>query len=82
MSNNLQPVNPPVIETITQTYTSFSVQVISITLNTSATFCVSLYDDNSKYITNKNMIMSGSDYQNWTSDAYVYTWVNQQLQQI
>ena len=35
---------------------------------------------NSKFITNKVMIMSGEDYQNWTSDSYVYEWVNQQLQ--
>jgi len=78
-----QPVNPPVIQTTTVTYSYFNVTLLNMVFNTSATFQIQLYDENNKLLTVQMMTMSGSDYSNWGgNDDYVYTWVNQQLQSL
>ena len=80
--NQVEPVDPPVTVTTSVTYSSFSVSLVSLQLNQSASFSVTIYDANNSVIAFKTLVMSGQDYTNWTTDDYVYTWVNQQLQQM
>jgi hypothetical protein len=78
-----QPINPPVIQTTTVTYSYFNVTLLSMIFNTSATFHVQLYDENNNLLIVKIMTMTGSDYSNWQgNDDYVYAWVNQQIQSL
>ena len=71
-------INPP-IQTI---YNTMQITCTNIILNESATFSVLLFNNNNQLVLNKSFIMSGDDYQQWTTDDYVYNWVNAQLQQI
>ena len=83
MSSPQQQVNPPITQTISITYSFFTVALFSMVFNTSATFLVQLYDTNYKLVDSRKLNMIGSDYNNWQgNDDYVYEWVNQQLQQI
>jgi trans-2-enoyl-CoA reductase len=75
----MNPVAPPIIKTTVKTYESFTVELAIMQLNISATFSVKLYDASGTYIDMIMMTMSGEDYNKWTSDAYVYEWVNDQL---
>ena len=59
-------------------YNKMDVVCASIVLNQSAVFRVQLYLDD-VFITSKMMRMEGEDYQNWTTDDYVNTWVLGQL---
>lgn len=69
-------IDPPIDEIIT--YNKMDVAVATIVLNEYAIFRVSLYLDG-LFITMKVMRMDGQDYQNWTSDEYVNTWILAQL---
>ena len=83
MSSPQQPVNPPITQTISVTYSFFTTSLFSMVFNSSATFLVQLYDSNYKLVDSRKLTMSGSDYTSWdNNDDYVYTWINQQLQAI
>lgn len=74
-----QPITPPITETTTTTYSTYTVQLQTMELNVSAVFLVGIYDVSGELIEYKNLVMSGEDYQLWKSDDYVYYWVNVQL---
>jgi hypothetical protein len=78
-----QPVNPPVTVITSQTYESYNVFQTTINLNTSAWFVIQIYDPSGNLATTKSLLMDGDAYKAWGGDDnYVYTWINQQLQQI
>jgi hypothetical protein len=70
----------PVDKTITQTIVRFSLDIIELILNTSATFRVLCYDVNNKLIETKFVSLEGTDYTNWgNDDEYVVQFVSSQL---
>jgi len=74
-----QPINPPI--TFNQTYSTYNVRVITINLGVSASFAVMIFDNNNKFVETQSYVMQGEDYTNWgNDDSYVYTWINQQLE--
>jgi hypothetical protein len=73
------PVEPKITKITTQTYTSFDVFLLSMELNVSATFQVKLYNSVGEFLELKIMKLEGIAYQNWTSDDFVYQWVNNTL---
>jgi hypothetical protein len=80
MSSPSQPVNPPITEIKSVTYTSFTVDLFSMVFNSSATFMVKLYDSNNILLDIRRLTMDGSDYEIWQGDDdYVYFWVNKTL---
>jgi len=67
-------------ETTTKTIVRFSLDISQMELSISATFRVSLYDANDKYISNKYVIIEGQDYLDWgNDDQYVINFVAQKL---
>lgn len=60
---------------ITINATKLSVICINDDLKSSATFLYSLLDSNMKQLKKGNLIMSGLDYDNWTTNEYAYNWV-------
>jgi hypothetical protein len=67
-------------ETTTKTAVRFSLDISQMELSVSATFRVSLYDANDKYISNKYVIIEGQDYTAWgNDDQYVIDFVAQKL---
>ncbi len=73
-----QPIIPPITETNTTTYTTYTVQLQDMVLNTSATFIVAMYAGE-ELIEFRTLVMEGEAYQLWKSDDYVYKWVDAQL---
>jgi|688.fasta_scaffold606456_2 hypothetical protein len=71
----------PVDKTITQTIVRFSLDIIELLLNQSATFRVSLYNANDKVIDTKFVTVEGTDYSNWgNDDEYIVQFVASQLE--
>jgi hypothetical protein len=73
-----QPIIPPIVETKTTTYTTYTVQLQDMVLNTSATFIVAMYAGE-ELIEYRTLVMEGEAYQLWNTDSYVYKWVDAQL---
>jgi hypothetical protein len=71
----IQPV--PKVITYYLHYITISVQQLQ--LNTQAIITVFLYDEKNVCRDTQVLTMEGQDYQNWTSDEYVFDWVCQQL---
>jgi hypothetical protein len=74
----MDAINPP----LNVIYNNMSITCTNIILNTQATFSVILYNTNNNLVINKIFIMSGDDYVQWTTDDYVYNWINKQIQDI
>lgn len=79
MDLSMNPVSPPVIIPTVKEYDFMRVNVLGINLGINATFSVQLYNAAGTFVDGKNMLMDGEDYQKWTTDDYVYEWVNAQL---
>ena len=74
--SSIQPFNKTTIKTAVR----FSLDIIQLILNTSATFRVSLYDIDDKCIDNKYITLEGEDYKNWNSDdQYIVNFIAVQL---
>jgi len=73
------PIEPKITTTTIQTYTSFDVYLLSLELNVSATFQVKLYNSVGEFLELKILKLEGIAYQNWTTDDYVYQWINDTL---
>jgi hypothetical protein len=70
----------PVDKIVTQTIVRFSLNIIELVLNQSATFSVLCYDANDKLIETKFVKLEGTDYTDWGSqDDYVVQFVASQL---
>jgi len=66
--------------TKTNTVTSFSIRVIDLTLFSSVTLMVSLFDASGNLVTNQAMTLNGDNYTAWGSDdSYINTYVATQL---
>lgn len=66
----------PVDKTTTKTITRFSLDISKMTLNESATFRVSMFDVNDKYIDATNVTLEGQAYLDWgNDDTYVINYV-------
>jgi len=78
MSN---PITPPVVVVTSQTYESYNIMQTFINLGSSATFLIQILDDSGSIAKTQSLTMEGADYLAWGSnDAYVYQWINSQLQ--
>lgn len=74
--SNIEPVD----KTTTKTITRFTLDISKMTLNSSASFRVSLFDANDKYIDATNVTLEGQDYLDWgNDDQYVIDFVARQL---
>lgn len=60
---------------ITQTVNKILIKVIHIELNSYAIIKVQTYDSDEKMITCEQLILSGQDYDNWTTDDYLIQYV-------
>lgn len=70
----------PVDKTTTKTITRFTLDISKMTLNLSASFRVSLFDSDDKYIDATNVTLEGQDYLDWgNDDQYVIDFVARQL---
>jgi len=66
---------PKEIPQPTLTATSFSVYVNNLVLNTSCTLMTILYDEHNNIIKNESYLLQGQEYQDWTTDDYIITFV-------
>lgn len=70
----------PVDKTTTQTIVRFTLDIVELLLNQSATFRVSLYNINDKLVDTKFVTLEGADYNNWgNEDEYILQFVANQL---
>ena len=69
----------PIEKTIIYNLVSISIYIQQLELNTKAVLTVYLYDETNVCRDTQILIMEGQDYQNWTSDEYVFDWVCQKL---
>lgn len=69
----------PVEKVIVYEMTHIKISINSLELNTKANVVVNFYDKQNNFVDQQNLIMEGEDYQNWTTDTYVFNWVCQQL---
>ena len=62
----------PFTVSTTNTISSIAISTINLTLNTSATFSVQLFDSSGNIVGARIIVLSGDDYANWdTDDGYV-----------
>lgn len=74
--SNIEPVERLTVQTIVR----FSLDIIEMILNTSATFRVLCYDTNDKIVETKFVTLEGDDYVNWgNDDDYVTEFVATEL---
>ena len=74
------PLITPCDKTTVRTIASFEAFITDLVFNTSATFRVSLYDENESCIENTYIIMEGQDYLDWgINDDYVIKFVATKL---
>ena len=66
---NIQPKD------ITQTVSKILIKVSNLELNSYAIIKVQTYDSSEKMITSESFVMSGVDYDNWTTDNYLIDYV-------
>jgi len=70
----------PVDKTTTKTITRFTLDISKMTLNSSASFRVSFFDANDKYIDATNVTLEGQAYLDWgNDDQYVINYVAAEL---
>ena len=70
----------PVDKTTTQTIIRFTLDIVELLLNQSATFRVSLYNINDKLVDTKFVTLEGADYNNWgNEDEYILQFVANDL---
>ena len=70
----------PVDKTVTQTIVRFSLDIIELILNTSATFRVISYDITNIMVDTQFVVLDGTDYLNWgNDDEYVRQFVANKL---
>jgi hypothetical protein len=70
----------PVDKTTTQTIVRFTLDIVELLLNQSATFRVSLYNINDKLVDTKFVTLEGADYNNWgNEDEYILQFVANEL---
>lgn len=58
---------------------NFYLLVTQLNLDSSATFFYRIEDENSINLSQGYLNMNGQDYQDWTSDDYVWDWAAKQL---
>jgi hypothetical protein len=59
--------------------TQFQLNAINVNLENSATFYYSLLTEDNIKLTEGNLNMEGTDYQNWQSDEYAWNWAAEKL---
>jgi hypothetical protein len=64
----------------TNTIASIAISTINLTLNTSSTFSVQLFDTSGNIVGARIVVLSGDDYANWAGDdSYVVEYIANQL---
>jgi hypothetical protein len=70
----------PINKTVVQTVVRFSIDIISLVLNTSATFRVTMWDADNRILEGVNVIIDGQDYLQWSNnDDYVVQFISKKL---
>lgn len=69
----------PAPKTFTYTMTRISIATQTIVFDQSAVFAVMVYDNEGVCRDFQNLTMEGDDYQKWTTDDYVVSWVCKKL---
>jgi hypothetical protein len=70
----------PFTVSTTNTIASIAISTINLTLNTSATFSVQLFDSSGNIVGARIVVLSGDDYANWDrDDDYVIECIANQL---
>lgn len=69
----------PVEKVIVYEINHIKINISNLELNTKAIVVVNFYDRQSVLRDQQTLVMEGEDYQNWTTDAYVFSWVCHQL---
>ena len=75
------PIDPPISTPQPNlVFNNMTVRVMNVTLGTSASFLVLLFNGDA-LVTTKNYTMEGEDYANWgNDDQYIYSWILTKLQ--
>jgi hypothetical protein len=69
--------------TTSKVIASYSINMITIILHTSANISVILLDKNNNLISNLSLTMKDSDYEQWNSDdTYVNKWIENEIQKM
>lgn len=69
----------PIEKVIVYEINHIKISINNLELNTKAIVVVNFYDRQSVLRDQQTLVMEGEDYQNWTTDTYVFNWVCQQL---
>lgn len=75
----MKQIEPVVFPLNLGTATFLNTYCINDNLSTSATFYYALLSDTQSQLQQGNLTMSGTDYDNWTTNDYAYNWVAQQI---
>lgn len=75
----MKQIQPVVFPLNLGTATILNAYCINDNLSTSATFYYSLLSDTINQLQEGNLIMSGTDYNDWSTNDYAHNWVSEQL---
>lgn len=75
----MKTIEPVVFPLNLGTATILNTYCINDNLSTSATFYYALLSDTQSQLQQGNLTMTGTDYDNWTTNDYAYNWVAQQI---
>jgi hypothetical protein len=59
--------------------TQFQLKAINVILENSANFYFALFSENNIKVTEGNLFMEGTDYQDWKNDQYAWDWAAAKL---
>lgn len=59
--------------------TAFVIQSMNITPNVKADIFISLQTENGLTVDTMRLTMEGEDYQQWTQDSYLISWIETQI---
>jgi hypothetical protein len=75
----MKTIEPVVFPLNLGTATILNAYCINDNLSTSATFYYALLSNIPSQLQEGNLIMTGTDYDNWATNDYAYEWVAQQI---
>lgn len=77
--NTYVPLPTPTVKTVTNEISSYYIAKVEVVPDTSAFISIQLQDSTQTFVGNMTMLMQGDDYQKWTTDDYLYSWIQQQI---
>lgn len=73
------PIDPPAIKVVRSAISSYSIFRINIVPNVSANIGITLLDENKNSAGVLALTMEGGAYEQWTTDDYLLSWIEQQI---